>query len=135
MKDVVTIKLYKNEMDTDYHDMMLECYPQLFADLQSYFSAKNTHLCIAYLHACMAVLDSTPFAEVEYTGELTKQDKDVCIDALMKLSGDWEYRSGGMCEFSQLQLIKFAKISRDDVYLVKKTKLNLCENVLEHIKD
>lgn len=134
MKYVVTIKFYRGQIvDTDYHDMILEEYKKLFKQLKDYFKAKNTAVFITYLDTYLPPLDTTPFAEVEYTGDLSQEDKDFCVQQLVAMSGDWFYsrKTDSCTEYSTLKLVKFAKISPSDVYLLKKTELNLLDNVIE----
>ena len=85
----------------------------------------------------MPPLDTTPFADVEYTGELSQADKDFCVQQLVAMSGDWFYsRKAQTCkEYSTIKLVKFAKISSSDVYLLKKTEINLLGDMPECLCD
>ena len=138
MKDVLTIKFYRGQIrDDDYHDMVIDKYQKIFQQLTDYFKAKNTVVFITYLDTYLPPLDTTPFADVEYTGELSQADKDFCVQQLVAMSGDWFYsRKARTCkEYSTIKLVKFAKISSSDVYLLKKTEINLLGDMPECLCD
>ncbi len=129
MKDIVVIKLYRNEFSNDdYHDWMTDCYPTIAEELEEYMKNKGKSLyfmCMCSNPLDGAPIDARPFAEIEYTGSFVQDEKEQCLATLKKLSSDiefykakvgkrseWTYR-----EFSTLTLVRIRKIKDDEELL------------------
>ena len=139
MKDIILIKLYRNEFScNDYHDWMLDRYPLFVKELERYIQEKGKSV---YL-ICMAtnIIDCTPlakpFAEIEYTGNFSPDEREKCFDVLKRLSSDIEWYTEKIGrkkeltyrEFSTLMLVKIRKIEQSEELIeVDKCKVD-CSN-------
>ncbi len=122
--DYLIIKLYLNEIDPDWHDINMDTYNSELGELDDYAKSMGKKLFFASLHNGGGVDEHSrfrPFAEVEYTGILSEDEKKRYIEYLKKLSIDAQVNHRGneiiMKEFCALSLIRFKRIE-DDIYAV-----------------
>ena len=135
MKDIVLIKLYRNEFsDNDYHDWMIDRYPLFAEELKKHLQERGKSfylMCLSSDTLNGAPCNGNPFAEIEYTGSLTQEEKQNCLETLKKLSSDLEWyqtkngrkKETKSREFSTLTLVKIRKIKEDEELL----ELSECE--------
>ncbi len=119
-KGTVIFKLYRNQIfEHNYRNLMVSSYPVIVDRLKKYVERLGKSFYFTYLSG--ELVHGTPIVEVEYTQDLSSQEKEFYIDALKKLSSEGEVfttESGQIIkEESTLLLVKFIKIG-DNIELI-----------------
>ncbi len=144
MKEVVLIKFYRNDFsDDDYHDWMIEVYCHFVQALEDYFIERGKRFYFMPLSPNVwhsAPVNGTPFAEIEYTGTISVDEKQECIKTLQKLSSDiewYEEKKGRKKEliyreFSSLKLVKFRRLEMDEeLVFLEEMPVNCSSQILK----
>lgn len=113
--EYIIIKMYVNEKHPDLYDYELGILDKLADEMRTYASESGRRLCFASMTAMSDGLPYTiPFAEVEYTGELSSEEKAKYVAYLKRFSHDtkdMEKDSGR----ATLELVRFSKID-DEIF-------------------
>lgn len=116
--EYIVIKLYLNGIQGDCHDMRTSDFEESFKKLQSYSESINRRLYFAPLTNDQEnglPIDCTPFAEVEYTGVLSNEEKETLVEYMKSFSINAEIKLPYLEEFSALRMVKFKKIE-DEIF-------------------
>ena len=118
MENLIIIKIYLNESASDaYHDLSIEEKENAIKSIKIALPSKDVRI-VAFDNYGY---DIEPFAEVEYTGNLSEKEKNACIQAVKDLSADGEFISNGkeneLVEKTTVDLIKFHRIDDEIIRL------------------
>ena len=117
--DYIVIKLHFNDKNADIHDIYINESNKLFERMRLYAKEHGRSLYFSSVTSgaeCGVPVEIIPFAEVEYTGTLTEEEKRQYIDWLKFFSIDGEYVAEGCIEeFPPLKMVRFRKV--DDEFI------------------
>lgn len=89
MNDTIIIKLFRNDFAfDDYHDWMIDVYPRFLEELKQYLQLRGKKLYFTCTTA-MNLLSGDTIAEILYTGTLSLEEREKCIETLKLLSSDY----------------------------------------------
>ena len=114
----VIIKFYGNEIDADWHDIHLENgeYEEDMIEIHNYAEKNGSQLFVTLVtndgQNGPAVCGDV-FAEVEYTEELSEEEKNEYIKFLRKFSKTAEIKRKAFCDYETLTMVSFKKIDAD----------------------
>lgn len=113
--DYVIIKHYIADLDSDYREINMDRIQRLLDKMKHYAKASGKQLLYAVMSECLdgfPVVQDT-FADIEYTGELTDEEKNTYVQFLKRLSYNEEYseRPNRIKLHCMLKLIRFRKIT------------------------
>ena len=123
--EYIIIKHYAGDIDGDYHDLVISEYERIYKELESFArecGRKLFYAPIAKEAGCSIPLDTTPFAEVEYTGELAAEERERYVEFLKRLSRDARFERGYLIPYGTLKMVKFKRIADEDIYEVSYKK-------------
>lgn len=114
----VIIKFYGNEIDGDWHDIHLENgeYEEDMVKIHSYAEQNDSRLFVALVTNNGLEgppVNSDVFAEVEYTEELSEEEKNEYVKFLRKFSKTAEIKRRALCDYERLTMVSFKKIDAD----------------------
>lgn len=117
--DYIIVKHYIANLDSDYREINMDKLGALLNEMKLYAKSSGKQLLYAVMsESCdgFPVVQDT-FADIEYTGELSDEEKDNYVDFLKRLSYNEEYssRSDRMKLHCMLKLIRFRKIT-DEIF-------------------
>ena len=96
MKNVVIIKLYRNEIFcADYHDLSLNTFEKAVNKIRS-FGEKIGKTIYFFICQALNVADFDCFAEITYSGDLSKEEKDFYEKSIKIFSKDGDVYDDGM---------------------------------------
>lgn len=113
--DYVIIKHYIADLDQDYREINMDKIGALLDKMKLYAKTNGKELIYAVMsESCYGfpVVQDT-FVDIEYTGELTDEEKKNYVQFLKRLSYNEEYSSktDRMKLYCMLKLIRFRKIT------------------------
>ena len=128
MKNCIIIKFYRNEnfYTSDYHDLMIDVYPKLVDELATFLQSKGKELFFT-CHTPYDLILCNPMAEILYTGEISQEEKEKCIETLKLISSDWIRPGRRIKEVSTLRLVRFHRIEEDELVFVNESEVD-CSN-------
>ena len=106
--EYIVIKLYLNEMQGDCYDIHSEDFEKNYKNLQGYAESINRRLYLAPMTASLIGID--PFAEVEYTKDLSQEEKQNIVGYIKIFFTDGKVKGRELEEFNTLKMVKFEKI-------------------------
>ena len=113
--DYIIVKHYIADLDEDYREINMDKIQSLLGKMKEYAKSTGKELLYAAMSEYCLGFPVTPdtFADVEYTGELTNEEKKSYVKFLKLLSYNEEYsaRSDRFRLYSMLRLIRFRKIT------------------------
>ena len=117
--DYIIVKHYIADLDLDYREIYMDKLGALLNKMKLYAKSNGKQLFYAVMsESCdgFPVVQDT-FADIEYTGKLSDEEKDNYIKFLKRLSYNEEYNSGNdrMKLHCMLKLIRFRKIT-DEIF-------------------
>ena len=115
--DYIIIKHYIADLDTDYREINMDKLGALLNKMKLYAKLNGKQLLYAVMsESCegFPVAQDT-FADIEYTGELSDEEKENYVKFLKRLSYNEEYssRNDRMKLHCMLKLIRFRKITEE----------------------
>ena len=116
--EYIVIKLYLNGMMGECHDIHIEDFNAMLKEMQEYAKSLNRKLYFVSLTSDQEMglpVDCTPFAEIEYTGALSCEEKKKLVKYMKSFSIDAEIKNHYLEEFCTLSMVKFKKID-DDIF-------------------
>ena len=114
----IIIKLYTNEIQDDFHDINIDKLNLLVQEMQDYAKGNGKKLYLVSITSdprSGIPVDCSPFAEVEYTDNITQEEKTKYVEYLKKLSMDAEIIGEYLEEYNTLKMVKFKKIE-DEIF-------------------
>ena len=119
--DYCIIKLYLNEKQDNFHDIQV-CDNEKTIEEMKIFAFKNGKYLIfesmTNVQYIGLPIENTPYAEIEYTGEINDEEKKYYIESLKKLSTDAALEEDSLAPFSTLEYVRFKKID-DEIYEIE----------------
>ena len=112
----VIIKFYGNEIDGDFHDAYYSEYEKDMVEIHDFAKQNNSMLfvsCITNNGTDGPAVSGDVFAEVEYTEELSEEEKCEYIKFLKKYSKTAEIKKKQLCDYPTLQMVNFKRIDSD----------------------
>ncbi|MBR2339233.1 MAG: hypothetical protein IKA74_00180 [Clostridia bacterium] len=116
--EYVIIKLYVNQLQDDFHDINIDIASSTVKKLKRYAKSKNRKLFFVpivndtvYGFPC----DCTPFAEIEYTGSLSEEEKKTYVEYAKRFSANTAFDSKFFNRFVTISMIRFKKIE-DEIF-------------------
>ena len=112
----VIIKFYGNEIDGDFHDLYYSEYEKDMVEIHKYAAQNNSRLfvaCVTNNGIDGPAVSGDVFAEVEYTEELSEEEKCKYINFLKKLSKTAEIKRKQLYEYETLKMVSFKHIDAD----------------------
>jgi len=119
--DYLIVKLYLNEIDEDCHDLHISDQEARYQEFSKYAETIGKQLFFMPVANDPRVglpVCGTPFAEVEYSGELDAREKQEIVEYLKKFSLDATVKKGRLYEFPSLAMVKFKK-TEDEVLVLR----------------
>lgn len=111
MKNIVIIKLYKNEITSgDYHDLMLDEFEQKYNEAKEFAKNKDKELYFNIIN-CEDVINADGFAEIEYNTSLDEEEKEYYKELIKYFSYDAEIENRTLNTYSTLKRIILKKIN------------------------
>ena len=114
----LVVKLYINDIQGDYHDIMVNKWESLMNEMIDYANANGKKMYFASLTTDQFIglpIDCTPFAEIEYTGNINDDEKKQYIEYVRKFSMSAQIKGKNLEEVNTLKMVKFRKID-DEIY-------------------
>ena len=117
--DHIIVKHYIADLDQDYRELNMDKLGTLLNEMKLYAKSCGKQLLYAVMsESCdgFPVVQDT-FADIEYTGELSDEEKGNYVKFLKRLSYNEEYssRNNRMKLHCMLKLIRFRKIT-DEIF-------------------
>ena len=112
----VIIKFYGNEIDGDYHDIHYDEYEKDMVEIHKYAEQNDSRLfvfCVTNNGTDGPAISGDIFAEVEYTENLSEEEKSEYIKFLTKFSKTAELKRKRLCEYKTLKMVSFKHINAD----------------------
>lgn len=119
--DFIIIKHYIADLDEDYREINMSKINSLLDKMKDYAKSTGKELLYAVMSEnCYGFpVNQDTFADIEYTGELTDEEKKKYAQFLKGLSYNEEYNSTSnrMRLYCMLRLIRFRKIT-DEILVI-----------------
>lgn len=118
-KDLVIIKVYRNNDTSDLRDLMLDELGENIKELKEFGDQIKKEIFFTVLDASeLSETNLTTFAEIEYTGELSPDEKEYYIETIkhFTISGEYNYkkRSLEIIKHNDLQGVIFKKLTNEE---------------------
>lgn len=111
MKETVIIKLFRNQIwSADYSDLCLDEFEETYKKIKAYGEKIGKTICFIPCQA-LSIADFDCLAEITYSGQLSKEEKDFYEKAIKVFCQDGEVYDDGL-EAHDLPL-KIFYIKRD----------------------
>ena len=117
----IIIKLYLNELGGDWHDVNYSDYEKKTVAIHNFAKRHNSRLfisCITNNGIDGPAICGDVFAEVEYTEQLSEEEKKAYIEFLKWMSKDAEFKRGYLVPRDTLSMVSFRRVERE-VRLIK----------------
>lgn len=116
--DYCIIKLYLNEHQQDFHDIQIDENETTIEEMRKVAFNNGKYLIFESITnvSCLGLpINNTPYAEIEYTGEINAEEKSFYIESLKQLSTDATMEEECLNPFNTLEYVRFKKI-HDEIY-------------------
>ena len=117
--DYIIIKHYIADLDIEYREINMDKIGIMLGKMKRYAKATGRQLLYAVMsESCDGFpVKQDTFADIEYTGELTDEEKNNYIQFLKRLSYNEEYstRTGRMKLYCMLKMVRFRKTTDEIV--------------------
>lgn len=118
MKDngFIIIKIYRNDFSSSaFHDLEIEPYEEVQENLKNYVESIGRRLYIVGLYG-VDLIDTTPFAEIEYGGSLSENEKQTMIRHLKNFFSDAFEDGEELTPCNCLKTVIFKNVSQTEIY-------------------
>lgn len=117
---VIIFKIYRNSMDGDYHDLMIDAYSKIAKELKAATDSHNRELILISNFADNVdnIIVNTPYLEVLYSDELTREEKELYIGIVKKLFSDGGVSNGTIAEHIPECIVRFSPLPGSDSFEV-----------------
>ena len=119
----VTMKLYINEIDGDWHDINEEEYEKSTAQIHEFAKQHNSRLFFTVVSNDGLIgpgIDCDVFAQIEYTEELSEEEKNEYVAFLKEISKSAEVRGKYLTPYETLTMVSFRRVVSEVMILDKR---------------